>query len=121
MMEYKKLIAGFRCKDGSISSWDGSISYEGELKDLARFSCDNGADEIFVYDASADDADHEAVIAAIREAAREVDEPILGWWARAAPGGCEEIPLCRCGSCIFGYGLSGKCRPDEGGSGPFWK
>ena len=77
MMEYKKLIAGFRCKDGSISSWDGSISYEGELKDLARFCCDNGADEIFVYDASADDADHEAVIAAIREAAREVDEPIL--------------------------------------------
>ena len=84
MMEYKKLIAGFRCKDGSISSWDGSISYEGELKDLARFSCDNGADEIFVYDASADDADHEAVIAAIREAAREVDEPILAGGACGA-------------------------------------
>ena len=77
MMDYKKLIAGFRYRKGRITSWDGSISYEGELKELARFCCDNGADEIFVYDDSAEDADHEAAIAAIRETAREVDEPIL--------------------------------------------
>lgn len=77
MMDYKKLMAGFRYREGRITSWDGSISYEGELKELARFCCDNGADEIFVYDDSAEDADHEAAIAAIRETAREVDEPIL--------------------------------------------
>ena len=63
MMEYKKLIAGFRCKDGSISSWDGSISYEGELKDLSRFCCDNGADEIFLFDAPAYDVVHHAGLA----------------------------------------------------------
>ena len=58
-------------------SWNGKLEYEGRLKDLARTACDNGADEIFICDRSFSDEDHEAVIGAIKETARTVDEPIL--------------------------------------------
>ncbi len=77
MTDCKKLIMGFGYRNGKAFSWNGKLEYEGRLKDLARTACDNGADEIFICDRSFSDEDHEAVIGAIKETARTVDEPIL--------------------------------------------
>lgn len=77
MTDYKKLIVGFGLREGKTSSWDGQSDYHGTLSELARMGCDNGADEVLIYDRSQDDSDHEAVIGAIKEIARTIDEPIL--------------------------------------------
>ena len=77
MTDCKKLIMGFGYRNGKTFSWNGKLEYEGGLKELARTACDNGADEIFICDRSFSDEDHEAVIGAIKETARTVDEPIL--------------------------------------------
>ncbi len=77
MTDYKKLIVGFGYRKGEASSWNGEHAYQGALKELARTACDNGADELLIWDRSQDDQDHEAVIGAIQETAREVDAPIL--------------------------------------------
>ena len=77
MTDYKKLIVGFGYQEGKTSTWDGKKPYEGSLTDLARKACDNGADEIFIYEYSVPDLDHEAVIGAIKDTARTVDAPVL--------------------------------------------
>lgn len=77
MTEYKKLIAGFSFKEGKAGSFDGNLAYEEDLVHLVRSACDNGSDEVLIWDKSETDADHEAVIGAIKEAARAVDEPVL--------------------------------------------
>ncbi len=77
MTEYKKLIVGLGYQDGKAYAWDGKQVYRGELAELARQACDNGADEILIYDRSVTDEDHEAAIAVIKETARTVDAPIL--------------------------------------------
>lgn len=77
MTDYKKLIVGFGLREGKASSWDGQFNYHEALAELARMGCDNGADEVLIYDRSQDDSDHEAVIGTIKEIARTIDEPIL--------------------------------------------
>lgn len=77
MTDYKKLIVGFGLKDSGTCSWDGQTKYENTLEELARIVCDNGADEVLIYDHSDNDTDHDAVIGTIKEIARAVDEPIL--------------------------------------------
>ena len=83
MTDCKKLIMGFGYRNGKAFSWNGKLEYEGRLKDLARTACDNGADEIFICDRSFSDEDHEAVIGAIKETARTVDEP---YWREDGSG-----------------------------------
>ena len=77
MTDYKKLILGFGIKEGKAYSWNGQAEYGKPLTDLARTGCDNGADQVLLYDHSENDEDHEAVIGLIKETARTVDEPIL--------------------------------------------
>lgn len=77
MTDNKKLILGFSLRQGRACSFDGQREYGKTLAELARMGCDNGADEVLICGHFADDSDHEAVIAAIQEVARTVDEPIL--------------------------------------------
>lgn len=77
MTDCKKLIMGFGYREGKTYSWNGKKEYQGGLTGLARTACDNGADEVLICDRSVTDEDHEAVIGAIKETARTVDEPIL--------------------------------------------
>ena len=77
MTDYKKLILGLGVKEGVACTWDGTAGYRDSLAGLARTGCDNGADEVLIYDRSVTDEDHEAVIGAMKETARAVDEPIL--------------------------------------------
>lgn len=76
-MEYKRLIAGFSQKEGKTGSWNGTYSYEEDLTGLFVRACDNGADEVLIWDRSETDEDHEAVIGAIRQAARAIDAPVI--------------------------------------------
>lgn len=76
-MEYKRLIAGFSQKEGRTGSWDGTYSYEEDLTGLFVRACDNGADEVLIWDRSETDEDHEAVIGSIRQAARAIDAPVI--------------------------------------------
>ncbi|MFR2254202.1 MAG: hypothetical protein ACLS6H_09330 [Clostridium sp.] len=59
-MDNKKLIAGFGYQEGRISSWDGKRTYTQAAPQMAKHCCDNGADEILIYDWSVTDDDHEA-------------------------------------------------------------
>lgn len=77
MSDKKKLILGFSLKEGRTCSWDGRREYRDTFKELARTGCDNGADQVILYDRSENEPDHEAVIRMLKEAARTVDEPIL--------------------------------------------
>lgn len=77
MKENKKLILGFSLKEGRVRSWDGKKEYTKEFAQLARTGCDNGADQVIVYDSAETEEDHEAVTRMIREAAGTMDEPIL--------------------------------------------
>lgn len=72
-MDNKKLIAGFGYQEGRISSWDGKRTYTQAAPQMAKHCCDNGADEILIYDWSVTDDDHEAAIAVIKEVCREAD------------------------------------------------
>lgn len=49
-MDNKKLIAGFGYQEGRISSWDGKRTYTQAAPQMAKHCCDNGADEILIYD-----------------------------------------------------------------------
>lgn len=77
-MTYKKLIAGFGCKNGQAVILD---SRQRECRDdvlaLGRYYCDNGADELLIYDLSETDEDHEQTILTIKEAVRNIDIPII--------------------------------------------
>ena len=76
-MDNKKLIAGFGYQEGRISSWDGKRTYTQAVPHMAKHCCDNGVDEILVYDWSVTDEDHEAAIAVIKEVCREADAPVI--------------------------------------------
>ncbi|MGL5435426.1 MAG: bifunctional phosphoribosyl-AMP cyclohydrolase/phosphoribosyl-ATP diphosphatase HisIE [Lachnospiraceae bacterium] len=70
MKTYKKLIVSFACQNGM--TLDG-----GNLLELAQFYSNNGADELFVYDRSETEADHEQTIAMIKEIVRQTDIPVI--------------------------------------------
>ena len=61
-MDNKKLIAGFGYQEGRISSWDGKRTYTQAVPQMAKHCCDNGVDEILVYDWSVTDEDHVSVM-----------------------------------------------------------
>ena len=77
-MDNKKLIAGFGYQEGRISSWDGKRTYTQAAPQMAKHCCDNGADEILIYDWSVTDDDHEAAIAAGVDA-KDGMVAIQGW------------------------------------------
>lgn len=69
-MMKKKLIPVFGCIGGKEKRG-------GDLLELCRFHCDNGADELMIQDLSENDPDHEKTVRLIKEAARAADIPIL--------------------------------------------
>ncbi len=78
MENYKKLIPGFSCKNGQGIICDRGVDYyTDDILTLCRYYSDNGADEIFIYDASENDEDHERTIGIIKEIARTVDSPLI--------------------------------------------
>ncbi|ADL04561.1 bifunctional phosphoribosyl-AMP cyclohydrolase/phosphoribosyl-ATP diphosphatase HisIE [Lacrimispora saccharolytica] len=80
MLEHKKLIAGFGIREGkAVRLEDGQTCYEENLLTLTCFYGDSGADELFLYDMSESDEDHERTIGLMKEIARLSDIPaILG-------------------------------------------
>lgn len=77
MKEYKKVIPGFGiCRGKAVSLIDGK-AYEEDALALSRFFGDSGADELFLYDRSETDEDHERSIGLIKEIARTADVPVI--------------------------------------------
>lgn len=78
MMDCKKIIAGFGIRAGKALRLDDlSACYEENPLSLACFYGDNGADELFLYDYSETEADHERTIGLMKEIGRVSDIPIL--------------------------------------------
>lgn len=76
--EYKKLIAGFGIQGGRAVRLDGeALHYTQSPIDLACFYSDSGADELFLYDLSRSEAEHEETIGLIKEIARLSDIPVI--------------------------------------------
>lgn len=77
-MECKKLIAGFGIKKGRAVKLDNlQTCYEDDLLTLARYFGDSGADELFLYDLSETEDDHERTIGLMKEVARLSDIPVI--------------------------------------------
>ena len=87
MDNYKKLIPGFSCKNGQGIICDRGVDYyTDDILTLCRYYSDNGADEIFIYDASENDEDHERTIGIIKEIARTVGQPADRRRSGTSPG-----------------------------------
>lgn len=76
MNSYKKLAVCFQASEWETTGRPGGWKYEDSLPVLAQQACNNGADQIWIWDSSRGDQEHEAVIGLIRETARAVDEPL---------------------------------------------
>ena len=77
-MECKKLIAGFGIKNGRAVKLNHiQTCYEEDLLTLARYFGDSGADELFLYDLSETEEDHEKTIGLMKEVARLSDIPVI--------------------------------------------
>lgn len=77
-MDCKKLIAGFGIRQGQ--AWklnDLKSCYNEDLLSLARYLGDSGADELFIYDISDTEEDHENTIGLIKEVVRLSDIPVI--------------------------------------------
>ncbi|MBC5708962.1 bifunctional phosphoribosyl-AMP cyclohydrolase/phosphoribosyl-ATP diphosphatase HisIE [Hungatella sp. L12] len=77
MKEYKKVIPGFGIREGKgVLLW-GTDCCEDNVLALSRYYGDSGADELFLYDMSETDEDHERSIGLIKEIARTADVPVI--------------------------------------------
>lgn len=77
-MECKKLIAGFGIRQGQAWKLDDlQTCYKEDLLTLARYLGDSGADELFIYDISDTEDDHENTIGLIKEVVRLSDIPVI--------------------------------------------
>ena len=77
-MTYKKLIAGFGCKNGQAIILDSNqMGRSYDVLALGRYYSDNGADELLIYDLSKTDEDHERTILMIKEVVRNIDIPVI--------------------------------------------
>lgn len=77
-MECKKVIAGFGIREGkAVRLEDFKTCYEKECLELACFYGDSGADELFLYDLSGSEEDHESVISLMKEIGRLSDIPMI--------------------------------------------
>jgi phosphoribosyl-ATP pyrophosphohydrolase/phosphoribosyl-AMP cyclohydrolase len=77
-MECKKLIAGFGIRQGQAWKLDDlQTCYKEDLLSLARYLGDSGADELFIYDISDTEEDHENTIGLIKEVVRLSDIPVI--------------------------------------------
>ncbi len=77
-MECKKLIAGFGIRQGKACRLDDlQVCYKEDLLSLARYFGDSGADELFIYDLSDTEEDHEKTIGLIKEIVRLSDIPVI--------------------------------------------
>lgn len=77
MNEYKKVIPGFGIREGKAVALWGADCCENDVLALSRYYGDSGADELFLYDLSETDEDHERSIGLIKEIARTADVPII--------------------------------------------
>lgn len=78
MAEVKTIITGFGCREGkAICAEQGQITEKEDILEFCRYCGNNGADELFFYDLSQSDEDHERSIGVLKEIAREVDTPII--------------------------------------------
>lgn len=78
MEKYKKVIPGFCIREGEAFRLDRPEVPCG--MDCIRLAClygDSGADELFLYDRSETDGDHERTIGLMKEIARTADVPII--------------------------------------------
>lgn len=77
MKEYKKVIPGFGIREGKAVLLWGTDCCEDNVLALSRYYGDSGADELFLYDMSETDEDHERSIGLIKEIARTADVPVI--------------------------------------------
>lgn len=77
MKEYKKVIPGFGIREGKAVLLWGTDCCEDNILALSRYYGDSGADELFLYDMSETDEDHERSIGLIKEIARTADVPVI--------------------------------------------
>lgn len=77
-MEHKSLIATLYLKNGIAVKNPLELENTGELKHLAKLYNDSGVDNLYVFDLSKDDIEHDLNLNAIKELCRIVEIPVYG-------------------------------------------
>lgn len=76
--EHRYLLLSMGCREGKAVRLEDGHPIEGEtILQICQHGGDKGADGLFIFDLSQDDADHERTIHTIKEIARQVDVPII--------------------------------------------
>lgn len=77
-MLYKKLMPEIGLSGrGAVVLGDGDSPYTEDVAALSQYYSDNGADELFLYDKSVTDQEHDQVIGALKNIAHGLDIPFL--------------------------------------------
>ena len=95
MKEYKKVIPGFGIREGKAVLLWGTDCCEDNVLALSRYYGDSGADELFLYDMSETDEDHERSIGLIKEIARTADVPVITGGRVRRLEDVKKVSLCR--------------------------
>ncbi len=77
MTEMKLLIPGLDCREGQIYPLGQEQSQTMTSVQLCRRLGDQGGDQLFFFDRSQSDEDHEHTIGLLKEIARQVDTPVI--------------------------------------------
>ena len=77
-MEHKNLIATIYLKNGMAVKGKNNPEIAGDLRELAKLYNDSGVDKLYIFDLSANDAEHEVNLHTMKELSRIVEIPIYG-------------------------------------------
>ena len=90
-MSYKKLIPCIFIDEGKAVKWfDNREVLSENVVSLAKYYSDHGADELFVFDLSSSDEEHEQAIAIMKKISRAIRIPM------EAAGRYQENLVCGC-------------------------
>ena len=77
-MSYKKLIPCIFIDEGKAVKWfDNREVLSENVVSLAKYYSDHGADELFVFDLSSSDEEHEQAIAIMKKISRAIRIPMV--------------------------------------------
>ena len=77
-MSYKKLIPCIFIDEGKAVKWfDNREVLSENVVSLAKYYSDHGADELFVFDLSSSDEEHEEAIAIMKKISRAIRIPMV--------------------------------------------
>ncbi len=92
----------------AVTGWGQKNLFDsGDVKKLARFYSDNGADAILVFDFSSEDQEHEAAIGRIKEICNAAEVPVIGAGNVKRMEDVKKLLYAGCGKAVLNFSKQG--------------